>query len=169
MGTAEYEPIARRHRVPIVVTGFEPLDLLERILACVHQLEQGRAEVENRYGRAMRPAGNGRAQALLSEVFVIETRAWRGLGEIPRSGLGLGPAYRRFDARRRFHPVARRVASAGPCISGEILRGVRKPADCSAFACACTPEHPLGATIVSSEGACAAYHRYRRPVAATPA
>jgi hydrogenase expression/formation protein HypD len=166
MGWAEYEPIARRHGVPIVVTGFEPLDLLQGILACLRQLESGRAEVENRYGRSVRPGGNALAQASIARVFAVQPRIWRGIGAIPASGLGLAPAYARFDALRRFRPGAAPQAPPGPCISGQVLRGIRKPGDCPAFGTACTPEHPLGATMVSSEGACAAYYRYRRPVAA---
>ena len=166
MGTAEYEPIARRFGVPIVVTGFEPLDLLQGILACLRQLEAGRAEVENCYGRTVRPGGNPPAQAAIRQVFAVGPRAWRGMGDIPASGLTLAPAYARFDALGRFPPVAPARPRPSPCISGAILRGLRKPGDCPAFATACTPDHPLGATMVSSEGACAAYHRYRRPDAA---
>jgi hydrogenase expression/formation protein HypD len=167
MGYGEYEPIARRYRVPIVVTGFEPLDLLQGILSCLRQLEAGRAEVENQYGRSVRPGGNASAQAAIRQVFAVEPRTWRGMGDIPGSGLGLAPAYARFDAHQRFRPVPSAPLRPGPCISGEILRGLRKPGDCPAFAAGCTPEHPLGATMVSSEGACAAYYRYRR--AAVPA
>jgi hydrogenase expression/formation protein HypD len=165
MGTAEYGPIARRYGVPMVVTGFEPVDLLEGILACLRQLEAGRAEVENRYGRSVRAEGNPAAQASLREVFVPVARDWRGMGEIAASGLDLAPAYAGFDARRRFPAAAAAAAAPGPCISGAILRGVKKPTDCPAFGTRCTPDTPLGATMVSSEGACAAYHRYRRAAA----
>jgi len=165
MGMAEYGPIARRYGVPMVVTGFEPVDLLEGILACLRQLEAGRAEVENRYGRSVRAEGNPAAQASLREVFVPVARDWRGMGEIPASGLDLAPAYAGFDARRRFPAAATAAAAPGPCISGAILRGVKKPTDCPAFGTRCTPDTPLGATMVSSEGACAAYHRYRRAAA----
>jgi hydrogenase expression/formation protein HypD len=166
MGTGEYEPIARRYRVPIVVTGFEPLDLLQGILSCLRQLEAGRAEVENEYGRSVRPGGNQPAQAAIRQVFAIEPRDWRGMGEIAASGLGLAPVYARFDARNRFGATDPAPPRASPCISGDILRGRRKPVACPAFGTSCTPEHPLGATMVSSEGACAAYYRYRRAAAA---
>ena len=165
MGYDEYEPIVRRFGVPIVVTGFEPVDLLQGILSCLRQLEAGRAEVENAYGRSVRPGGNASAQAALRRVFTVVPRVWRGMGEIPSSGLDLAPAYARFDARVRFRPPATAPVRASPCISGEILRGRNKPAACPAFATGCTPEHPLGATMVSSEGACAAYYRYRRAAA----
>ena len=169
MGLQEYGPIARDHRAPIIITGFEPVDILEGILRCVQQLESGRAEVENAYARAVRPEGNLHARRIVEQVFEIADRDWRGLGVIPRSGLALRPAYADYDAARRFplRPVA--PAGATECISGEIMRGVRKPPDCPAFGTRCTPEHPLGAPMVSSEGACAAYHRYRsRPAAAAP-
>jgi hydrogenase expression/formation protein HypD len=150
----------------MVVTGFEPVDLLDGILACVTQLESGRAEVENRYPRSVRPEGNPAARAAVAEVFAAADREWRGMGVIPASGLGLAPAYAGFDARRRFEVADAAAAPAGMCRSGEVLRGVAKPTDCAAFGTACTPAHPLGATMVSSEGACAAYFRYRaRPAA----
>ncbi len=162
MGTTEYEPIARRYRVPIVVTGFEPLDLLQGIYLCIRQLEEGRAEVENQYSRSVRREGNLPAQRLLTEVFRVVPRKWRGLGEIPRSGLGLSETFSGFDAETRFgvsHHVAEEPAA---CVSGEILQGVKTPHDCPAFGTDCTPEHPMGATMVSSEGTCSAYYRYRR-------
>jgi hydrogenase expression/formation protein HypD len=161
-GTREYGPIARRFDVPIVVTGFEPLDLLQGIYLCVRQLEAGRAEVENQYSRSVRPEGNLAALAAVEQVFEVRAQEWRGMGEIPASGLGLGPAYAPFDALGRFGGIAVMPERPGTCISGEILRGAKKPCDCSAFAGSCTPEHPLGPTMVSSEGACAAYYRYRR-------
>ena len=162
MGYTEYEPVARRYRVPIVVTGFEPLDILQGIYMCVLQLEQGRSEVENQYRRSVRREGNRPAQDLISRVFRVVHRKWRGIGEIPRSGLGLQPLYSGFDAETRFG-VADRTADESPdCISGAILQGLKKPFECPAFGTGCTPEHPLGATMVSSEGACAAYYRYRR-------
>lgn len=163
MGYREYEPLAQRHHIPIVVTGFEPLDLLQGIYLCVKQLEEGRAEVENAYSRSVRREGNQAAQDAVARVFAVAPQRWRGMGEIPASGLTLAPAYERFDALRRFAGVTVPPEHPGVCISGEVLRGVRKPADCPAFGKACTPEHPLGATMVSSEGACAAYYRYRRP------
>jgi hydrogenase expression/formation protein HypD len=162
-GTREYGPIARRFGIPIVVTGFEPLDLLQGIYLCVRQLEEGRAEVENQYSRSVRPEGNAAAIAALEQVFDVRAQAWRGMGRIEASGLGLAPAYASFDALGRFGDIPARPERPGPCISGEILRGARKPGDCPAFGKGCTPEHPLGPTMVSSEGACAAYYRYREP------
>jgi len=161
MGTAEYQAIADEFAVPIVVTGFEPLDILEGIERCVAQLEAGRAEVENAYARAVRSEGNRHAQALLAEVFAPAERRWRGLGVIADSGLVLQGAYADFDAQRRFGALTPGAESSGPCISGAILTGQQRPTDCPAFGSRCTPERPLGATMVSSEGACAAYYRYR--------
>lgn len=158
MGYAEYEPIAARHRVPIVVTGFEPLDLIEGILMAVRQLESGRAEVENQYVRAVRRAGNTAAQNAIRQVFTVSARTWRGIGEIPASGLALAPRYAAFDAERRF-PVDAAGAEEHPaCIAGNILRGTRVPTDCTAYGTVCTPRTPLGAPMVSAEGTCAAYH-----------
>jgi hydrogenase expression/formation protein HypD len=162
MGYEEYLPLAAKYRVPIVVTGFEPLDILQGILMCVRQLESGRAEVENQYRRAVRREGNQPAQQIIREVFQVVPRKWRGVGEIPRSGLGFRDAYAPFDAQRRFGLVAHRVEEPAECLSGLVLQGRIKPRDCPAFGTRCTPEHPLGATMVSSEGACAAYYRYRR-------
>jgi hydrogenase expression/formation protein HypD len=161
MGFDEYEPIASKFRVPIVVTGFEPLDILQGVYMCVRQLEEGRAEVENQYSRAVRRDGNRAAQELVREVFEVVPRRWRGIGEVPASGLGLRPAYADHDAEGRFGPIANAGTSGTECISGLVLRGVRKPGQCPAFGTRCTPEHPLGAPMVSSEGACAAYYRYR--------
>jgi hydrogenase expression/formation protein HypD len=162
MGYEEYVPLAARYRVPIVVTGFEPMDILQGILMCVHQLESGRAEVENQYSRAVRPEGNQPAQQLMREVFEVVPRKWRGVGEIARSGLGLRGDYAAFDAERRFGVAERRVEEPTDCLSGRVLQGQIRPQECPAFGARCTPEHPLGATMVSSEGACAAYYRYRR-------
>jgi len=162
MGYIEYEPLARQYRVPIVVTGFEPLDILQGVYMCVKQLEEGRAEVENQYSRAVRRAGNQPAQQLVGEVFEVVRRKWRGIGEIPRSGLGLRPAYAAFDAELRFGLADYTAEESSECISGLVLRGVKKPQECPAFGLRCTPERPLGAPMVSSEGACAAYYRYRR-------
>lgn len=161
MGLAEYWSLAATHQVPIVVTGFEPLDILQGMAMCIKQLEEGRAEVENQYARTVRAAGNPAAQELIREVFRVTVRNWRGIGEIPDSGLALQEAYAEFDAQRRFGLEGRRVEVAGECISGLILQGQKKPTDCPAFAARCRPEHPLGATMVSAEGACAAYFRYR--------
>lgn len=163
MGYREYEPIVRRFGVPIVVTGFEPLDLLQGIHRGIRQLEEGRAEVENQYSRCVTPAGNPQAQAVLERVFRIQSQRWRGIGEIPDSGFGLAPEFERYDALRHFADIAVAPERCGECIGGEVLRGVKKPGDCPAFGIRCTPERPLGAPMVSAEGACAAYYRYRRP------
>lgn len=162
MGYQDYEPIARRFRVPIVVTGFEPVDLLQGIYLCLRQLEEGRSEVENAYRRMVRPEGNRQARELMMQVFTVQGRRWRGMGEIARSGLGLAPDYARFDALARYRYGAPATQQPNECVSGEILRGSREPHECPAFGLTCTPEHPLGATMVSSEGACSAYYRYRR-------
>jgi hydrogenase expression/formation protein HypD len=161
MGYAEYEPIAQQYHVPVVVTGFEPIDILQGVLLCVQQLESGRAVVENQYARAVRRDGNQAAQAALREVFQVVPRHWRGLGEIPRSGLGLAEPYARYDAERRFGISVAPPDHDTTCISGLVLQGAKRPLECPAFATTCTPEHPLGPTMVSSEGACAAYYRYR--------
>jgi hydrogenase expression/formation protein HypD len=160
-GYEEYLPIAQKFGVPIVVTGFEPLDILQGIYMCLRQLEDGRAEVENPYARAVRASGNHAAQEIIREVFHVVSRQWRGVGEIARSGLGLTPAYAEFDAERRFGLVASSPDSEGECISGLVLQGIAKPMDCPSFGTRCTPEHPLGAPMVSSEGACAAYFKHR--------
>ena len=162
MGVAEYESIAEKYRVPIVVTGFEPVDILQGIFMCVRQLEQGRADVENQYSRSVRSDGNVQAQNLIREVFRVVPRKWRGVGEIPRSGLGLREKYLEFDAEARFGVSDQKAEEPSECISGLVLQGVKKPHECPVFGTRCTPEHPLGATMVSSEGACAAYYHYRR-------
>lgn len=162
MGYEEYFPIARKYNVPIVVTGFEPTDILQGVYLCVKQLEEGRAEVENQYRRNVRRSGNHEAQQLMRRVFKITPRQWRGIGQIARSGLGLADEYQDFDAERRFGLSVAAVDEVGECISGLILQGIRKPSECAAFATRCTPARPLGAPMVSSEGACAAYYRYRR-------
>ena len=164
MGYTEYEPIARKYRVPIVVTGFEPLDILQGMYMCIKQLEEGRAEVENQYTRVVRRAGNVSAQNLMREVFHVVPRKWRGIGEILQSGLALREEYQAFDAERRFGVAQVRVEEDTECQSGLVLQGAMKPSECPAFGVRCTPEHPLGAPMVSSEGACAAYHRYRKPL-----
>lgn len=162
MGTWEYEPIAEKYHVPIVVTGFEPLDLLQGIHMTVKALEEGRWGVENQYTRAVTREGNQPAQRLLAEVFEVGDRQWRGIGRIPASGYHLRPAYAAFDAVQRFG-VGDVTAQESPlCIAGQILKGLKKPRECSAFGVQCTPEHPLGAPMVSSEGACAAYFSYGR-------
>jgi hydrogenase expression/formation protein HypD len=162
MGWTEYEPLAARYRVPIVVTGFEPVDILEGIAMAVAQLEAGRHEVENQYVRAVRREGNRPAQALIAQVFEIVDRQWRGVGTIPASGLGLRPAFAAFDAVARFGLGDVRAVEPAACRAGDVLVGRLKPHECPAFGRECTPEHPLGAPMVSSEGACAAYHNYGR-------
>jgi hydrogenase expression/formation protein HypD len=162
MGHAEYEPIARRYHVPIVITGFEPLDLLEGVLRTVRQLEAGRAEVENQYARAVRREGNPRSKQLIDDVFEVCDRKWRGVGLIPKSGYKLRYEYRDHDAERLFEVDAIETQESPLCISGQILKGLKKPHDCPAFGKQCTPHSPLGATMVSSEGACAAYYAYGR-------
>lgn len=161
MGYREYEPIAAKYKVPIVVTGFEPLDLLEGIYLCLKQLEEDRAEVENQYLRSVRRQGNLPAQDMIRRVFRVVPRKWRGVGEISRSGLALKNEFSQLDARVRFNLGSLRVEENPQCISGLILQGIKKPFDCPAFGTTCTPDRPLGATMVSSEGACAAYYRYR--------
>ena len=161
MGYTEYEPIVKKYHVPIVVTGFEPIDILQGVYMCVKQLEKGKAEVENQYSRSVRRTGNQEAQNIIREVFEITPRKWRGIGEISASGLGLKEEYASFDAEKRFGIAEYNCEESSECISGLILKGVKKPHECEAFGSRCTPEHPLGATMVSSEGACAAYYRYR--------
>ena len=161
MGYTEYEPIAQKYHVPIVVTGFEPLDILQGVYMCIKQLEEGRAEVENQYTRSVRRDGNVPTQQLVREVFRVVPRKWRGVGEISQSGLGLSEKYTEFDAEARFGVADYTVEESSECVSGLVLQGVMKPHECPAFGAGCTPEHPLGATMVSSEGACAAYYRYR--------
>ena len=171
MGFTEYEPLAERHRVPIVVTGFEPLDILQGTLMAVRQLEAGRAEVENQYARSVRREGNDTARRLLEDVFENVPRRWRGIGEIPASGYSLRERYASFDAERRFesgdaesrfgHGDATADDVFAECMSGLVLQGRMRPDECPAFGTRCTPERPLGAPMVSSEGACAAYHRHR--------
>jgi hydrogenase expression/formation protein HypD len=162
MGYSEYEPIAQAHRVPIVVSGFEPVDLLEAILCTVRQLEEGRAEVENPYSRAVRREGNPASKRLIDEVFEVCDRKWRGIGPIPASGYKLRPEFHDHDAEQLFDVDAIETAESSVCISGQILKGQKKPHDCPAFGGECTPHTPLGATMVSSEGACAAYYAYGR-------
>src|SRR5256712_3901781 len=162
MGTAEYEPIARHYRVPVIVSGFEPLDLLDAIFRAVRQLEEGRAEVEIAYARAVRPQGNEASRKLIDEVFEVCDRKWRGVGSIPKSGYKLRWEYRDYDAERRFEVEDIETRESPICISGQVLRGIKKPRDCPAFGKQCTPDTPLGATMVSAEGACAAYYAYGR-------
>ncbi|MGH7323918.1 MAG: hydrogenase formation protein HypD [Candidatus Rokuibacteriota bacterium] len=169
MGTREYEAIARHYRVPVVITGFEPIDLLDGVLRAVRQLEAGRAGVENQYSRVVGRAGNVAAQRLMWSVFEVSDRKWRGMGTIPKSGLRLRYEFRDHDAERRFEVAALEAHEPAECISGQILRGLKRPPDCLAFGTRCTPSAPLGATMVSAEGACAAYYVYGRRPAAVPA
>ena len=166
-GYQVYPALAERYQVPIVVTGFEPVDIMQGIYHCVSQLEAGTAQVHNQYKRSVQAQGNPTAQRIMDQVFEVVDREWRGLGIIPASGLGLRPAYRRFDAlvhlerSSQTSPLPALATSPNPCISGQILQGLKKPLDCPAFGTTCKPDHPLGAPMVSSEGACAAYYHYR--------
>lgn len=162
MGYWQYAPLAQQYQVPIVVTGFEPLDILQGIRQTIQQLEDGRATVENAYQRAAHRAGNQAAQALLAQVFTVTDRKWRGIGTIPHSGWRLSDAYRAFDAAEKFNVSDIHTEESALCHSGDVLRGKIKPHQCPAFGKACTPRTPLGATMVSSEGACAAYYQYGR-------
>lgn len=162
MGTAEYQPLVENFGVPIVVTGFEPLDLLEGVRQTVELLEAGTPELRNAYPRAVTAAGNPVARKTLADVFVVTDRQWRGIGMIPRSGWALSPRYADFDAELRFGVGLVTVRESDQCHAGEVLQGLLKPNECPAFGTACTPRTPLGATMVSSEGACAAYYQFRR-------
>lgn len=161
MGYTEYEPLASRYKVPIVVTGFEPIDLLQGIYMLIKQLEEGRTEVENQYSRSVQREGNETAQKIIHEVFQVVDRKWRGVGLIPNSGLGLRGDYMQYDAEKRFGVTEYTAEESPECISGLVLQGQKKPHECPAFGIRCTPDRPLGATMVSNEGACAAYYRYR--------
>jgi hydrogenase expression/formation protein HypD len=160
MGYHEYLPIARHYGVPLVVTGFEPLDIVQGILVAVRQLEEGSAEVKNAYTRVVSQAGNQTAQAVIQQVFMVCDRKWRGIGLIPASGWCLRPKLSSFDAEKRFEVTEIQPEEPLVCIAGQILQGLQKPPHCPAFGSACTPGHPLGATMVSGEGACAAYYSY---------
>jgi hydrogenase expression/formation protein HypD len=161
-GWTEYEPIVDRFKVPVVITGFEPIDILQGVLMCVRQLEQGRAELENEYTRAVQREGNPEAQKMIGRVFVVSDRAWRGLGVIPQSGYSLSEEFRDYNAELLFDVGNIHALEPAICMSGEILKGLKKPLDCPAFGKQCSPENPLGATMVSAEGACAAYYNYGR-------
>jgi len=162
MGYNEYIPIAEKFKVPITPTGFEPIDILQGILSVVKQLEKGEYKIDNQYARAVKPEGNIPAQKIISEVYQICDRKWRGIGVIPQSGMCIKEKYAAFDAARKFDVGHINTEEPPECISGLILQGLKKPPQCPAFGKACTPQHPLGATMVSSEGACAAYYRYQR-------
>jgi len=165
MGMEAYHPIAAKYNVPIVVTGFEPLDILQGIYMCIRQLEEGRYEVENQYARAVEEHGNTPAQELIDQVFQIIPRQWRGIGEIPDSGWCLSEEYKELDAEKRFDMEENSHKECMECISGEIMQGLKKPSQCSQFGKGCTPDHPTGAPMVSTEGACSAYFRYRKDAA----
>jgi hydrogenase expression/formation protein HypD len=166
MGYEEYEPLATNYQVPIVVTGFEPVDILEGVHLVVQQLERGEHRVENQYSRSVQRLGNVHARHAIEEVFEVSAQTWRGLGEFPNSGLRLRPKYIQYDARERFHDhlstLDPKQTESTECQSGLILQGQLKPSECPAFGTRCTPEHPLGAPMVSSEGACAAYYQFRK-------
>jgi len=162
MGYRQYEELCREFRVPFVVAGFEPVDLLEAILMLAGQLEDGRAEVENQYVRSVTREGNVAAQKIMEEVFEVTDRKWRGVGPIPQSGLRLRPEFAAYDAEKIFDVGECHAEEPAECISALVLQGLKKPVDCSVFGGRCTPESPLGAPMVSAEGACAAYYRYRR-------
>ena len=162
MGYEEYEALVRDFRIPIVVGGFEPVDLLEAVLMLVRQLEKGEARAENQYVRSVNYRGNLRAQRVVQEVFEIADQKWRGIGTIPASGLRIRDEYGDYDASRLFGLASITVEEPAECISAQVLQGLKKPTDCPAFGMRCTPQNPLGAPMVSSEGACAAYYNYRR-------
>jgi hydrogenase expression/formation protein HypD len=161
MGYWEYLPLAERYQIPITITGFEPLDIVQGILMTIESLEEGKAEVKNAYIRAVTEKGNQSAQAVINQVFKTCDRKWRGIGVIPGSGWALKPAYGKFDAEGRFNVQTISAEESPLCISGLVLQGEKKPDQCEAFGSLCTPKHPLGATMVSDEGACSAYYRYR--------
>ncbi len=165
MGTEEYFPVVEKYQVPIVITGFEPVDLLQGILMAVRQLEKGEAKLENQYARVVQREGNLLAQQTIGKVFEVADRDWRGIGTIPMSGYEVNESYAEFDARRRFNLHLQAVAENKECIAGTIMKGLQKPFDCPNFGTKCTPEHPLGAPMVSSEGACAAYFHFARAAA----
>lgn len=160
MGMKEYEPIVNKYKVPIVVTGFEPVDLLQGILMLVKQLEQGEYKLENQYSRVVKPGGNKDAIQIIQQVFTVTNREWRGIGTIPQSGYELKSEYAVYDANKKFSIPQTKVQESGECIAGDILKGIKKPHECAQFGKKCTPLHPLGAPMVSSEGACAAYYHF---------
>lgn len=164
MGMNEYDPIVAKYKVPVVVTGFEPVDLLQGILMAVQQLETGQARLENQYARVVTREGNPQARNVMNEVFDVSDRAWRGIGTIPQSGLEVKNRYAAFNARQKFGLADTEVKENKDCISGAIMKGMKKPFQCPMFGSRCTPEHPLGAPMVSSEGACAAYYHYSQMV-----
>jgi hydrogenase expression/formation protein HypD len=162
MGLEEYYPIVEKYKTPIVVTGFEPVDLLQGILMAVHQLERGEYKVENQYARCVQREGNLLAQGVVHEVFAVSDRNWRGIGKIPQSGFEVNDQYKRYSARVKFNLCESNAEETNGCISGAIMKGLKKPVQCPHFGGNCRPEHPLGAPMVSSEGACAAYYQYQQ-------
>lgn len=161
-GYEEYETISTKYNVPIVVTGFEPMDILQGIYMTIAQLEKGEASVGNQYSRVVRREGNREAQKMIGQIFKVVDRNWRGLGKIAKSGLDLSEEYANYDAEKRFNLSNKSIQESSECISGLILQGIKKPHDCPVFGASCAPEHPLGPTMISSEGACSAYYRYRK-------
>ncbi len=162
MGYEEYIPLAEKYKTPIVVTGFEPTDILKGILSCVKQLEKGEVFVENEYKRSVRKEGNIPAKQVMFDVFEITDKTWRGIGEIPKSGFRIKEKYKKFDAERLFNLESVSKEESKVCIAGEIMQGLKKPFECPAFEKECSPENPMGSPMVSSEGACSAYYRYRK-------
>jgi hydrogenase expression/formation protein HypD len=162
MGIGEYYPLAERYRIPVVVTGFEPVDLAQGILMTVRQLEKGRHELENQYSRVVRAEGNPEARKVIEQVFQITDREWRGIGVIPMSGYEMRPEYADYDANAKFNVNIEKVPENAECIAGQVLKGIKKPHECPQFGKGCTPQMPLGAPMVSSEGACAAYYHFSR-------
>ena len=162
MGLDEYYPLVTRYKIPMVITGFEPLDLLQGILLTIQQLEKGEAILQNQYSRVVKPKGNHKARELLRKIFMISQREWRGIGTIPDSGLEVRPEYASFDANLKFNIRIKKVEEPKECISGLVLKGIKKPMECSQFGKKCTPQNPMGAPMVSSEGACAAYYHFSR-------
>ena len=160
MGTSEYLPIVKKHQIPIVVTGFEPVDLLRGLYTCISQLENGEAKLENQYARVVLDEGNAHAKKIINEVFNITDRSWRGIGVLPLSGFSLKKEYSDFDADLQFDLNSEASIMQNACIAGQILKGLKKPMECTEFGKSCTPENPIGAPMVSSEGACAAYYNY---------
>ena len=160
MGVNEYRPIAEKYKVPIVVTGFEPVDLLQGILMTVRQLENGECRVENQYSRVVRPEGNPAAREVINTVFEVDDREWRGIGTIPGSGWEVRPDLQAFDANRKYNVSLEKAPESADCIAGQVLKGIKKPHECPQFGKSCTPANPLGAPMVSSEGACAAYYHF---------
>lgn len=160
MGVEAYYPLVERYNIPMIVTGFEPVDLLQGILLAIRQLESRKAQLENQYSRVVRPEGNTMAQALIHKVFEVTDREWRGIGTIPTSGYEIKPEYAKYDANRKFNIEIQKADEPKECIAGQVLKGIKKPMECSQFGKKCTPQNPLGAPMVSSEGACAAYYHF---------